>query len=211
MKMKRKLVFFFLVILIISNVYGCSWQEEKSSLPETGMRLAVKGMPKVGEFSGESLEAFEDQFPPVSYATYYHNGTEEDIPANDPRLITLLNLIAYSKNEHTNAMMQGYLEDDEVKMLLSNAAAHLEVVFLPTDSASDILAQTQILQVCGASCLHYINVKGNGQQIQPEYPYMSLLLEMVENGEIAEQILLQESDLHNQETPWLDLLEYSGF
>lgn len=187
--------------------------EHHSSAPPEGLRYAVAGVPKAEDFSGSAYEDYEHHFLPVSSATYHHGGIAEDISPDDPRLIRLLNFLAYSEEISASFILQSYVEGDAIRNYLSSDARMLEINFDYDGTSSSYLSTYKIL-ICGHTYLTFIDtqksswVLGEGEFAEQRYPYNEMLFDQVMIGALPEDVLYENTWGGPN---WLDILTYCGF
>ena len=187
--------------------------EAQDNVPQEGLRYEVDGVPKAEAFSDSAYEDYEHHFLPVSSAVYHHDGVDEEITPHDPRLIRLLNFLAYSEEIHASSIRQGYVEGDEIHDYLTTDARMLEINFDYDGTSSSFLSTYKIL-ICGSTYLMFIDTQksswalGDGDFAEQRYPYDELLCEQVMSGALPEDVLYEKTW---DGTNWLDILTYCGF
>lgn len=167
------------------------------------------GLPAVESFSDTEYEDYQYHFRPVQKAVYKHDGIEETIAADDPRLIRLLNFLAYSENQMLSIWLQGCVEEAEINTYLASDAPMLDVAFvMEGEPKNDTLGDTPRILVCGDSYLLFIQdgITNNGEKglvAERYWPYASTIEWTSETGNVS---------LEGWGTGyWMDILEYAGF
>lgn len=151
---------------------------------------------------------YERCFAPVESALLYVDGTTQEIAADDPRLIRVLNFLAYAAETMQYSQTQGYLYEERISQYYSSDATMLEVTFA-VDSESDhsIHRDTPKILICGDTYLLFVDsetMKDGIEEVHAErhWPYAQL----APNG--ARQSI---ADLSWGEDYWLDILAYCGY
>ncbi len=167
------------------------------------------GLPAMESFSDTEYEDYQYHFRPVQKAVYKHDGIEETIAADDPRLIRLLNFLAYSENQMLSIWRQGYVEEAEIHTYLASDAPMLDVTFvMKGEPKRDTLGDTPRILVCGDSYLLFEDPKiaNNGYTglfAERYWPYASIIEWTSKTGNVS---------LEDWGTGyWIDILEYAGF
>lgn len=209
--MKKRCVAFGLSLLVLVMLLcGCvvlERRESPSAAQRPGLNAAVADLPELQSFSDHAYEHYEYQFAPVDHALLFHDGTVEEIAPDDPRLFRLLNFIANSKDEGTNWLRQGYVEEVEVEKRCENNP-YMEICFQCPDVPEDtVLGDVPKILIVGAAFLVY----QNDGHIEEHWPYMELYSDLMEQGVVTDEQFSAEFDLDNSGKPWLDLLVYAGF
>lgn len=204
---------FFLCMIFILSIAGCAyWGNEPTPTLPAGLLCAVDALPALEQFSATEYENYSTHFAPVLDAVYYHDGIQESVSATDPRLIRLLNFLAYSHNSGLDEWRRGLVEEDEINAYINSSFPMLEVNL---DSSSPgpgegIHTETAKLLICGGQYLLFTERSQKESILQAEqyFPYSALIWDLVMDGQ------LEDSMLDNGEwgeVAWIDLLTYAGF
>ena len=198
-------------VLSIALLLGC---HSNADIPlPAGLNVSVPELPAINDFSGTQYEDFEHHFPPILSAVYRHDGAEELVAADDPRLIRLLNFLAFSHVNILGPWRQGYVEENEINKYLAMNVSMLEITFLPqTEPRDTIIAMTPKIVVCGDCYLIFgdASLLNNGMEgvfAEQYWPYGTLVMERYPEPEGSE---LLSYDGWGTEC-WLDILKYAGF
>ena len=193
---KRVLIYTILFVLLFS---ACG----NDSLPD-GVYCPVNGLPSLADFSSSNYETFAQHFSTVKSAIYKYNGTENHVSPDDPRLISLLNFLAFSYKQGLTAWRQGYVPEDEIASYLTTKEPMLEITF----HSNNISEATSQIIICGDSYLVIKNTETDGQRCERCWPYGELIMEKITSGEADISMISYEGWGTNY---WIDLLEYAGF
>lgn len=167
-----------------------------------------KTLPDITMFSETKYENYKTHFSPVKSASYRCNGIVEEISVDDPRLLRLLNFIAYSSENVMDIWRQGYVFENEVNSCLATDSPMIEIEFYNEKGHSgSTIGDTPKIIVCGDSYLALVDptIENNGIEgvyAEQFWPY----------GELA-----SDTDKTNFSTDswgyssWLNILEYVGF
>lgn len=212
MKAISRILCVLFAILLCFLIMDCIRQKE---IVPNGLKYAVEGLPSIDRFSNSEYEDYSHHFSPAISAVYFHGDQQEVIDAADPRLIRLLNFLAYSEETNYSAWLQGYLEEEDINRYISSDVPRLEVVFDRSNHADGhILSITPKILICGHTCLLFVDTEraswplDKGLYAEQYYPYFELLNEMVISGQLEDDVLYK-NELENDS--WLDLLTYAGF
>ena len=213
MKRKKIVVSFSIGILCCLIVMCFVYSRVMSSQLPPGLYYEVEGLPEIDSFSGEKYEDHKWQFSPVISAVLKHNGKEENIDPNDPRLIKLLNFISYGYSELLSPWQQSHVKEDEIKQYLACKDPMLEVTFEGVrGSEPKPLYDTPRIVICGDSILAFVDTEtptswyyGRGLLAERIWPYGSLILKLCESHPYDALISDDWGTGY-----WIDLLEYSG-
>lgn len=214
--MKKRLLCVYIIFLALPFcLFGCNWGARQIDEIPDGLQFYVENLPAITDFSGAEYGDYKYHFPPVTEAVFYHDGMEESIAPNDPRLIRLLNFFAYSESEMCSAWRQGFVYNDEIEQNLSVDVPMLEVSFDNTGCPdSSAISDAYRIMICGNEYLiflepgTYSSEIEEGQLALEHFPYMSLILEMCDEGKLDESAY--RSNGWGKEN-WIDLLVYAGF
>lgn len=192
--MKRKIACLLLILILIA-LSGCG---EK---PTTG----PCGLPKLESFSGEQYEEYALVFPPVVSVTYRYGGQETEIAADDPRVVRLLNFIAYSWERELTHYRHGYVENDEFLQILNKDIPMLKIVFdnEPFQSEEDGVANVPEILILEYTFLlyPYHDYENSPEESWAEeyYPYGALIVDAYMEGRVDS---IEQG---------FNILEYTGF
>ena len=192
--MKRKTACLLLALLLLV-LSGCG--EKPTAGPY--------GLPKLESFSDEQYEEYALVFPPVVSATYRCGGQETEIEVNDPRVVRLLNFIAYSWERELTYYRHGYVENDELMQILNKDIPMLKIVFdnEPFQSEEDCVANVpEILILEDIFLLYpYHDYENNPEESWAEeyYPYGALVVDAYMEGSVDS---IEQG---------FSILEYTGF
>lgn len=203
--MKNKVMILFTIVSLI--FVGCHDSNGKD-LPN-GLYYNVKQLPDINSFSSTEYEAYRFQFSPVESAIFRCGDTEYPISPNDPRLIQLLNFLAYSEEKMFSTWLQGHVTKSEQAEMLSNEAPMLEINFrVQEDHKGYVHANALKAIICGDSYLLYTDshIKDNPEYadylVDRYWPYGSLIVEL--------NIDMLSYDGWGAGY-WIDLVTYAGF
>lgn len=168
------------------------------------------GVPPIDTFSSIEYESYKYQFSSVDKAVLKLNGAEHPISADDPRLIRLLNAIAYSMSEMSDQLLHHYIEGEELQQCLSIDAPMLEITFRNDGTGSGLKDVPRIV-ICKGSYLKFIADKDKPTGITDSLAEMRFPFGELETKESS--ALQVESSTPGEwgEESWLDLVEYAGF
>ena len=209
---KKKIIAIFVIIIAIVSVSLHIYCKNASKLP-VGLQFEVEGLPNIDEFSDTTFVDYKFHFPTsIESAVFLHNGITETISTDDPRLIQLLNFIAYGSSEGFTPFLKGYVYEDEILSCLAAKDPMLEITFNVSDTpGNSTLEKTPQIIICGDSFLAMRDttdpkwVLGDGMFADRYWPY----------GCLVEHLYVQNSNVISYDgwgnTYWIDLLEYSGF
>ncbi len=199
---KNSALIIILIMLLCMASFGCKKKEEQP----------VDTLPDISSFSSEEYEDYEFVFPPVKSAVYYHDGTEEVIEPDDPRLIRLLNYVAYSYGEYT-WWLQGFVYESEIADYESQDIPMLEVWFSPEndDEPATQMSGAKHMLLCANAYILYADQdkfidwkeKETDRIATMFWPYMSIIDNCDESSNDT------NSDWGNDE--WIDVLSDAGF
>lgn len=174
---------------------------QREKLPP-GLKYDFEEVPRIDSISGEKYEAYEYHFPPAKAAVYIKRGKEYPIDKNDPRLIKLINLIAYSASNGFDTLLQGIVEGKNLEYCLNTKAPMLDISFdcIHDENDSKMFTTPRVI-VCGQSCLVFFE-NASDDTVYVEYwnPYNALPWR---EGHYY--------DIDWGDAGWLNLLEYVGF
>ena len=196
---KKGVCFLFFLCLAFA-MWGCARYMSSGKLDE---------LPAIESFSSTAYEEYEFHFSPVKSAVLQVNGSKEVIKPDDPRLVRLLNFLAFSAEKGLSTLRQGYVMQDEIDGYLSSNEAMLEVTFSRGEaSGTNILSNTPKIVVCGDSYILFVDseIANNGIQgmhAERHWPYAVLV-------PVAQR---EEKLSYNGwgSGYWMDILEYCGF
>ena len=226
--MKRKAIALFgflLLAMILALFSGCneensSREDPASEAESSGGTISDQTLPAGLNFPVDDLmdPAFFDQDASVFKKYYYrpsgaefiHDGIQEEIPADDPRLNRLMNMIEYCMNEST-IWRQGVVPDEEAEEWFHLPYPILVLHFPKGNNAPDRVPVEQIV-VCGAEyLLYYPDSDGSKMYIEEYWPSAGYLFDLYYK---AAEITSEEYNnylKHAKESPWFDVLTYCGF
>ncbi|MBR4308501.1 MAG: hypothetical protein IKT58_02785 [Oscillospiraceae bacterium] len=176
-------------------------QQETETVTETqGLPTSVAGLPVYSELSDTDYEFYDYQFSPVVSAVYRCGDTEMEIDRKDPRLLRLLNYLAYSEHRFQSSWSSDYLSREALLEYYNGTEPMLEVVFNNEGAPEwDKLASSCRIVICGDSFLAFYgnweswDMQGETLPGKLSHPYDKVLAD-------------QGSD-----TPGMDLLPLAGF
>ena len=198
-----------MILLTIICMTSCVAQPKTDGLP-LGLRYAIDDFPPVERFSSTGYEDYVDHFPAVDYAILHTNSGQSLITTDDPRLVRLLNALAYSQEEELTAKDFKYYEQTEIAAYKTGAEVLLEIHFVDyLKSGDNTLRSVSVLYVSGKSSLLVFISPDNGSTYAINtYPYDGLIFRMSEAGTLDPET---EREIYYAEPPWVDLLVYAGF
>ena len=182
--MKRVIFLVFVLLFVLS---GCHADPlKKLDIPEDG---------------------YSQWFSPVESAVLYVNGTQQQIAADDPRLIRLLDFLAYSADSRMGTLTQGVFSQSEMDQYDFQNAPVLEVTFAADAADKTGYRNSPRILVSGDTYFLYMNPEtygGGGLELCAErhWPYSKLAPEGAERSDY---------DLSLGGDYWLDILKYCGF
>ena len=179
---------------------------------DNGVQAGI--VPDIQTFSGSDYEAFEFHFPPVDYALFYHDDTVDTISPEDPKLIRLLNFIAFSSSNSLSWVRQGYIPEDEMVRHYDHWS-RIEVFFRSVSPSEDeglaedphVILTPRII-IAKNVVFEYAS---NNTDIDEYWPYLAIYWSKAENGEISKEAFENEMYGETIEAPWIDLIKLSGF
>ena len=212
--MYKKLLIGLCALMIAVMMVGCinanridptetTTTEITSTETSTGRTL-----PNITMFSETEYENYKTHFSPIKSASYRCNGTVEEISADDPRLLRLLNFIAYSSENAMDVWRQGYVFEDEVNSCLSTDYPMIEINFYNEKGRSgSAIGDTPKIIICGDSYLAFVDstLENNGLEgvfAEQFWPYGELV-----TGTNDTDFQIENWGLKY----WLNILEYAGF
>ncbi len=163
------------------------------------------GLPDIKDFSDTAYEDYGRTFPSVAYAVLSFDEQEEEIAADDPRLMRLLNYILYSEAEDSAAWTHGLLTQEDVQKYRDSYVAYLTVVF----SVSKDLFVPNLREIIIFPD-RYLLVGSNDEiddYVQENFPYEMYYVNYLRQTGVADW----QEEINNPEQPWIDLLEIGGF
>lgn len=182
---------------------------------QSGLYRNVPNVPRIEDFSGEVYEKYVFHFPPVESAVYVYNGTELAIEPDDPRLVRLLNFLAYSENKYLSCWTRGYVNESEMNGFLASDDPRLEVSFyepepLKLNRGRCTQEDTPKIIICGDNYLLYCRESDpdGTERIERWWPYGSLYEDWAVKRVDRNCRLLYEGW---GDSCWIDLLVYAGF
>lgn len=165
-------------------------------------------LPKITDFSEVEYENYETHFSPVKSAFYRYSDIDEIIANDDPRLLQLLNFIAYSSENTLDVWRQGYVLEDELNNYMSADYPMLEITFFNERGHSgSVIGDTPKIVICGDYYLAFADptIKNNGMNgvfAEQVFPY----------GELATDNNFTDVSTNRLDSNcWLNILEYTGF
>ena len=152
-------------------------------------------------------DCYLQYFSPVKSAVLYVNGTQQQIAADDPRLIRLLDFLAYSADSRMGTLTQGVFSQSEMDQYDFQNAPVLEVTFAADAADKTGYRNSPRILVSGDTYFLYMNPEtygGGGQELCAErhWPYSKLAPEGAERSNY---------DLSLGGDYWLDILKHCGF
>lgn len=213
--MYKKLFTGLCVLMIAVLMFGCNNNADSGNptgTTTTGITTTEtpieNTLPDITMFSETEYENYKTHFSPVKSASYRCNGTVEEISADDPRLLRLLNFLAYSSENSMDVWTQGYVSEDEINSCLSTDYPMLEINFYNEKGRSgSAIGDTPKIVVCGDSYLAFVDpaLANNGIEgvfAEQYWPY----------GELVTSTNGTDFRIENWGLKyWLNILEYAGF
>jgi len=197
-------IFLILCSLMLSLLIGACANHD---LPK-GLACDIDNLPAWESFSATNYESYAFSFSKVNTVIYKYNGTENTINHDDPRVIRLLNFLAYSDKKSLSTWRQGYVSQDEVQGYLMAGEPVLEIIFHSNEiSETHSYASLQKLLICGDSYLRFIDINGE-LRIERCWPYGELIMCEITEESRYEDFISYDGWGSNY---WIDLLTYSGF
>lgn len=147
-------------------------------------------------------DCYTEYFSPVEGAVLYANGTTQQIASDDPRLIRVLNFIAYSQMYEPGAWTKGCVGEETINKCYASTMATLEINFaVDTENPTQGHKGWEWIIVCGSTFLEPMpdGHTYEGRNAVVHWPYSELAPEGTKN------------DMEWEEEPWLNILTYCGF
>lgn len=199
-----------IICVLACCLCGCAKKQE--NYLREGLYCNVPNVPRIEKFSGKAYEKYEYHFSPVESAVYVYNGTEIAIEADDPRLIRLLNFLAYSDEKDLSWWLQGYEYEDEINVFLASDVPRLEVNFIEEPlTFGSALEKTPKIIICGDTFLLYTREPGpdGTERADRRWPYAELYMKWADKEKVDERNRLSSKRWGTD--CWIDLLVYAGF
>ena len=207
----------FLKYLDIRETYNRPVYEGSKELPN-GLYYDVS-VPRIEDFSGTeyycdpSFDYYE--FSPLKSAVYKHDGIEENISVDDPRLIRLLNFLTHGFCIRKHFERQGIIPEEELKCYLRSESPMLEIEFDFDTDEIDWFKYPEKMLISGNTFIMVIPPEDSvyyNEWIATEYiAYESLIYDELDEGV---RHYFNPGDVMSWEYPeryWLDLIKYAGF
>lgn len=191
--MKRRICFLSFFVLLLSMITGCG------HLLGPSEPLDNLDVPD---------DCYSQYFSPVEKAVLYEDGVAKQIETDDPRLIRLLNLLAYARETMQYSCLQGYVYEEDTKSYYASNAKMIEISFLIDDESDhSIHRDTPKILVCGDSYLLFVdpNTMQDGiteTHAERHWPFNNL----APDGANRSSTHMEWGNDY-----WLDLLQYCGF
>lgn len=182
--MKRGLLLIFVFLIVLS---GCHADPlKKLDIPKDG---------------------YSQWFSPVESAVLYVNGTQQQIATDDPRLIRVLNFLAYSADSMLGFQTQGVVFQSEIEEYDFSGVPRLEVTFVAEAADKAGFRYSPRILICGDTYFLYMNPEtyASGDLelcAERHWPYSKLAPEGAKRSDY---------DLSLGGDYWLDILKYCGF
>ena len=197
------------LVVISCILIGCTdaiVQEEtyKKEVP-AGLKYNVAALPEMSDFADTEYEDYAFQFSPVQSAVLKIGDQEIPIAPDDPRLIRLLNFLAYGFSEGHTEWLQGLVPEDEINSYLTCDDRMLDVTFYQEGSHDNSTHNTTNRMIlCGDSYLLFTGLDLDGNICGERFwPYAGL--PKVRNDSTS----FYADEWGNNF--WIDLLAYAGF
>ena len=197
------------LIAISCILIGCTdaiVQEEtyKKEVP-AGLKYNVAELPEMSNFSDTEYEDYAFQFSSVQSAKLITGDKEMPISSDDPRLIRLLNFLAYGLSEGHTEWLQGLVLEDEINCYLACDDMMLDVTFHQEGSHDNSTHNTTNRMIlCGDSYLLFTGHDLDGNVCGERFwPYAGL--SRVRNDSTSFYAGEWGNDF------WIDILTYAGF
>lgn len=206
---KLKRIRCYILCAVACLLVGCA--NTQTEIAVEGLYCSVENVPSINEFPGTRYEDDDLHFAEIESATYIYDGKELYIEPNDPRLIRLLNFLAYSDKKGLSSLQQGYLDEEQINDLRLSEFPQLEVRFDCAENEKQTsLSRTFKILVCGDSYLRYSNTCSTDYSVMVEryWPYGELVMSMVVEEKLPMNVLSYEGWGTGY---WIDLLKYAGF
>lgn len=204
--MKRCLLTILLVCAILMSLLtGCT---KKLSTPD------------ISQFSGTEYETHGEgqdkySFLPVESATFLHDGKEEVIDPSDPRLIRLLNSLAYSYAMSYTSYLQGVVEEPELSTYTESDVPMLDITFSTANAPnrSDDFCMSYRAVISSNCYLLYLNPEktfatADAPLAYQHWPYQEVLVSQYPKNSSEALAIINSAWGDNQ---WIDMLAYAGF
>ncbi len=191
----KRLVPLLLIITVIFSFSGCAMED-------TGI------LPPLQDFSSKEYQVYAEMFPPVQEAVFKANGTESKVAKDDPRLIQLINLLAFSWDWEFDAYTQGRITDSEITKTLSKDVPVLEITFredaVPPEGVSYFSAKEMVI------CSNAYMLIGSEQAVCEQYNttrYADLRFPYYQQISVH----TDTSQMFWGNAQWIDMLKETGF
>ncbi len=191
----KRLVPLLLIIALIFSFAGCAMED-------TGI------LPPLQDFSSEEYQIYAEMFPPVQAATFRAKGSEEMVSPEDPRLIQLINLLAFSWAWEFDAYSQDPILDAGITQTLAMDLPVLEITFqvgaVPPEGVSYFSAKQMVV------CANAYLLIGNEQDICEQYNtsrYADLRFPYCQQVSVH----ADASQMYWGNAQWIDMLKEVGF
>lgn len=210
------------IILCCIAVFLCSCCQEKAPTSHAagsdtavhdpakpaGLSFPIEALSNPSYFDQDAA-VFQAFFPRPSSAVFHHDGKQDAISAEDPRLNRLMNLLEDSQNNRKTVWRQGLVPEEELAEWLDRGLPILVIQFSQGSEPEGIDPVKQII-VCGAECLVEYPEQNGTRMIEEHWPCAQYLRDPEAVGSITEDEYLYDLE-HARESPWFDLLAYVGF
>lgn len=191
--MKRRFYFLSLIVVLLIMITGCNQQLGPS---EPLDNLDVPD------------DCYGQWFSPVEKAVLYVDGAAQQIEPNDPRLIRLLNLLAYARETMQYTTLQGYVYEEDIHSYYSSNSKMIEITFSVDDQSDhSIHRDTPKILVCGDSYILIVDTNTMQDGIvethaERHWPFSNLAPEGANRS---------STEMEWGNDYWLDILQYCGF
>ena len=189
---------------------GCA----KNDSPQ-GLKYDVANFPAWEDFSDTRYESYADEFAEIETVIYKYNGTAKSIEANDPRVIRLLNFLAYSNKNMLSTWEQGYVSQERVEAYMGADSPMLEITFEKDETFDpDVYADLQKIVICGDSYLRFSKIRADTEsanddmRVERYFPYGELIMSYSTEEHEYKNLLSYDGWGSGD---WIDLPEYAGF
>lgn len=204
--MKKCLLTIFLVCaMLMSLLTGCT---KKLSIPD------------ISQFSGTEYETHGEgqgryTFLPVESAVFRHDGKEEVIDSADPRLIQLLNSLAYSYAMGYTPYRQGVVEEPELSTYTESDVPMLDITFSTANASdrNDDFTKSYRAVISSNCYLLYLDPEktfatADAPLAYQHWPYQEVLVSQYPKNSSEALAIINSAWGENQ---WIDMLAYAGF
>lgn len=190
----KKYILFIILIIMLSVLTSCMREPPSTALSEDILNFPYTN--------------YEMHFAPIESAVLYIDDAVMQVALDDPRLIRVLNFLAYSEVLDQSAWLQGYVYQDQIHQLYDSGETMLEISFT-VDGKNDnnILKDTPRILISGDSYILFVDPQIAANGIVGEYadrcwPYANIA------PSLTSECLSYDGWGSGY---WIDILKHCGF